>query len=82
VRFEHEHIDMYLKPGTADHYRSSLRLYILPALGDRPLDEITTADIQRIQNSPQVDAVRGELYAGRVELPVHEGRGVGCQQSP
>jgi len=51
VRFEHEHIDMYLKPGTADHYRSSLRLYILPALGDRPLDEITTADIQRIQNS-------------------------------
>jgi len=51
VRFEHEHINMYLKPGTASHYRSSLRQYILPALGDRQLDDITTADVQRLQNS-------------------------------
>ena len=51
ARFEAEHIDMYLKPQTASHYRSSLRKHILPALGDRPLDEITTTDVQRLHNS-------------------------------
>lgn len=51
VRFEQEHIDMRLKPGTAWHYRSSLRKYILPALGDRRLDDLTTADVQRFHNS-------------------------------
>lgn len=42
---------MYLKPGTAVSYRSSLRNYILPTFGDRRLDEITTSDIQRFHNS-------------------------------
>jgi integrase len=50
-RFEQEHIDMYLKPATARKYRSTLRLYILPALGDRRLDEVSTADVQRLHNS-------------------------------
>ena len=50
-RFEQEHIDMYLKPRTAQKYRSTLRLYILPALGDRRLDEVSTADVQRLHNS-------------------------------
>ncbi len=50
-RFEHEHIDMYLKPETASHYRSSLRRFIVPALGDRRLDDITPADVQRLHNS-------------------------------
>jgi hypothetical protein len=40
-RFEQEHIDMHLKPETASHFRSSLRRYIIPALGDRRLDDIT-----------------------------------------
>ncbi|MET0429538.1 MAG: site-specific integrase [Microvirga sp.] len=50
-RFEHDHIDMYLKPQTASHYRHALRRYIVPALGDRRLDAITTADVQRLHNS-------------------------------
>ena len=50
-RFEQEHIDMYLKPATAAKYRSTLRLYILSALGDRRLDEVSTADVQRLHNS-------------------------------
>jgi integrase len=51
LRFEQEHIDMYLKPETAFHYRGSLRRYIIPALGDRHLDDISTSDIQRLHNS-------------------------------
>jgi len=50
-RFEHDHIDMYLKPGTAAKYRSTLRLYILPKLGDLRLDEVTPADVQRVHNA-------------------------------
>ncbi len=50
-RFEHEHIDMYLKPDTASHYRSSLRRFIIPALGERRLSDITPADVQRLHNS-------------------------------
>ncbi len=50
-RFEHEHIDMYLKPRTAEKYRSALRLYIIPELGDQRLEDITTADVQKLHNS-------------------------------
>ena len=50
LRFEQEHIDMFLKPETASHFRSSLRRYILPALGDRPLDQVTTLEIQQFVN--------------------------------
>ena len=50
-RFEHEHIDMYLKPSTRTKYRSTLRLYILPALGEQRLEDISTADVQRLHNS-------------------------------
>jgi hypothetical protein len=42
---------MHLKPETASHFRSSLRRYIVPVLGDRPLDEITTYDVQRLVNN-------------------------------
>jgi integrase len=38
-RFEHDHIDMYLKPQTAEHYRFALARYIIPELGDRQLDD-------------------------------------------
>ena len=51
LRFDQEHIDMRVKPGTAKNYRYSLARYVLPALGDRPLAGITTADIQRFHNS-------------------------------
>jgi integrase len=51
LRFDQEHIDMRVKPGTAKNYRYSLARYVLPVLGDRPLASITTADIQRFHNS-------------------------------
>jgi len=51
ARFETDHIDAYLKPSTATHYRLALRRYILPALGSKPLDSVTTTDVQRLQNS-------------------------------
>ena len=50
-RFEHDHIDMHLKPETASHYRSSLRRFIIPALGDRRIDDITASDVLRLHNS-------------------------------
>ena len=70
-RFEHDHIDMYLKPRTAEKYRSALRLYILPALGDRRIEEISTADVQKLHNSLRkmpcaanyVRCVLGVMYA-------------------
>jgi hypothetical protein len=46
-RFEQDHIDMYLKPRTAAKYRSVLRRHILPEFGDRRLDEVAPADVQR-----------------------------------
>lgn len=49
-RFEQEHIDMYLKPRTAEKYRSTLRLYILPELGGKRMDEVMPADVQRVHN--------------------------------
>jgi len=51
LRFEQEHIAMRLKPGTARNYRSALSKYILPALGERSIDDVTTADVQRLHNS-------------------------------
>jgi integrase len=50
LRFEQEHIDMFLKPETASHFRGSLRRYILPALGERPLDQVTTLEVQQFVN--------------------------------
>ena len=50
-RFIEEHVNVYLKSETARHYKSSLRNHILPALGSKPLDEITTSDIERLHRS-------------------------------
>ena len=49
-RFLEDHVKPYLKRVPAARYHSTLRRTILPALGDRPLDEITTAEIQRIHH--------------------------------
>jgi hypothetical protein len=46
-RFEHDHIDMYLKPGTRTKYRSTLRLYILPRSAISASTRSRTADVQR-----------------------------------
>jgi integrase len=50
-RFATDHIDAYLKPSTASHYRLALRRYIVPTFGSKPLDAITTTDVQRLHNS-------------------------------
>ena len=39
-----------LKPTTLSGYKSNLKRHIYPALGDTPLDRITTADIQTFLN--------------------------------
>lgn len=49
-RFEHEHISVKLQPASAAKYRSTLRLHILPPLGDRRLVDITTAAVQRLHD--------------------------------
>jgi integrase len=50
-RFATDHIDAYLKPSTASHYRLALRRYIVPTFGNKPLDALTTTDVQRLHNS-------------------------------
>ena len=50
-RFATDHIDAYLKPSTASHYRLALRRYIIPTFGSKQLDAITTTDVQRLHNS-------------------------------
>ncbi len=50
-RFEADHIAVYLKPNTVAHYRLALRRYIVPTLGCKPLDAVTTTDVQRLHNS-------------------------------
>ncbi|MHB8895295.1 MAG: tyrosine-type recombinase/integrase [Candidatus Geothermincolia bacterium] len=42
--------DMSLKPSSARSYRDSFKLYILPALGSKRLDEITPTDVQNLIN--------------------------------
>ncbi|MBZ5714900.1 site-specific integrase [Nannocystis pusilla] len=49
-RFEQDHVDMYLKPRTAEKYRRVLRLYVLPEFGSKRMDDITPADVQRAHN--------------------------------
>lgn len=66
------------KPATADHYRHILEKLVLPSLGNRKADQVTTADIARLHArmrerpylANRVVAVVGSLYsfAGRRRL--------------
>ncbi len=49
LRFIEE--DRERKPSTLNDYRSALRAHLLPAFGERPLEEITTEDIERWRRS-------------------------------
>src|SRR5262245_49126122 len=40
-----------LKPSGKAAYRSTLRNHLIPALGDKPLDAITTEDVQRLKSA-------------------------------
>ena len=49
-RFEKEHIVVRLKPSSAAMYRCFLRLFILPAFGDRKVIDVTRTDVARLHH--------------------------------
>ena len=49
-RFEKEHIVVCLRPSSAAMYRCFLRLFILPAFGDRKVIDVTRTDIARLHH--------------------------------
>ncbi|MCB9701879.1 MAG: tyrosine-type recombinase/integrase [Myxococcales bacterium] len=69
-RFERLYIDVYLKPASAANYRRHLRSHILPALGERPFDQVSRADARALHASladrpnvaDYVVCVLGSLY--------------------
>jgi integrase len=73
-----DHVAAKRKPATADHYRYILEKLVLPSLGNRKADQVTTADIARLHArmrerpylANRVVAVIGSLYsfAGRRRL--------------
>ncbi|MCA9688764.1 MAG: tyrosine-type recombinase/integrase [Myxococcales bacterium] len=50
-RYERDHVARSVKPRTAARYRQQLRMYLLPALGDTPLDAITPAAVEALHAS-------------------------------
>ena len=50
-RYEREFIAVYLKGSSALQYRRSLRVHILPALGDRDFETVTKSDAQSLHAS-------------------------------
>jgi integrase len=73
-----DHVAAKRKPATADHYRHILEKLVLPWLGNRKVDQVTTVDIARLHArmrerpylANRVVAVVGSLYsfAGRRRL--------------
>jgi hypothetical protein len=47
-RFLRVHVDVHLKSGSAETYRTLLANEILPALGDRDFRSIKRADVQEL----------------------------------
>ena len=47
------------KPRTIESYEMQLRLYILPALGKKPVAEVTQADVARVHSSLSKTPVTG-----------------------
>ena len=66
-----EHVEAKRKPATASHYRDILRRIVLPELGTRQGEKVTTADIARLHlrmkkrpyQANRMLAVMGSLYA-------------------
>jgi integrase len=73
-----DHVAAKRKPATAEHYKHILEKMVLPSLGKRKADQVTTADIARLHArmrerpylANRVVAVVGSLYsfAGRRRL--------------
>jgi len=49
--FLNQHVEIKRKPSTARHYTSLLNLYVLPVLGRKPAEGITSANISKLHNS-------------------------------
>lgn len=73
ARFIRVHVDVHLKPGTADRYRHILKTVIVPAFGERDFRSIRRAEVQELHASMRdrpgaannVLAVLSSLY-GRI----------------
>lgn len=73
-----EHVDVKRKPGTATHYRSLLEKAVLPELGSRRAERVTTSDLAKLHakmrkrpyQANRMLAVMGALYtfAGKRKL--------------
>jgi integrase len=76
--FLSEHVEAKRKPATASHYRDILQRIVLPELGTRQGDKVTTADLARLHvrmkrrpyQANRMMAVVGSLYtfAGKRKL--------------
>lgn len=42
------HVELWLKPSSAAEYRRSIKLYVLPMIGSKKVDEVTRQDIARL----------------------------------
>lgn len=49
-RFDEEHISVHIKASTAREYRRNLRLFILPAIGNMRICNVTRADISKFHH--------------------------------
>jgi hypothetical protein len=61
-RFVRTHVDVHLKPGTAERYRQQLAVEILPKLGDRDFRSIKRADVQELHAGMKEPTRRGEQH--------------------
>lgn len=50
ARFEEEHIAVHLKATTAKEYRRNLKLFILPAIGNMRITDVTRADVAKFHH--------------------------------
>ena len=49
-RFDEEHISVHIKASTAKEYRRNLKLFILPAIGNMRICDVTRADIAKFHH--------------------------------
>ena len=50
TRFDAEHIAVHLKPSTQKEYRRSLKKFILPFFGNRPIAEVSREEVARFHH--------------------------------
>ena len=66
-----------IRKGTADGYRRTIDNHIKPYLGDKPITQVTTADVQKMYNTlresgrVRVDAAMGKTLSNSMVRSVH-----------